>query len=43
MYPDKLVVHLTEREETAVIVGMNAQAVIDGEGYVLSIGTRAGY
>lgn len=43
VYPDKLVVNITEREEAAVLVGMNAQAVIDKEGYVLYIGARADY
>lgn len=43
VYPDKLVVNITEREEAAVLVGMNAQAVIDKDGYVLYIGARADY
>ena len=43
VYPDKLVLRVTERKEKAVILGMNTHAVIDGEGYVLSIGTRASY
>ena len=43
VYPDKLVLRVTERVEKAVILGMNTHAVIDGEGYVLSIGTRASY
>ncbi len=42
-YPDKLVVSVKERTEAAVIVGLNAQAVIDPKGYVLSIGARADY
>ncbi len=43
VYPDKLVINVVERTEAAVLVGMNAQAVIDSEGYVLSIGARADY
>ena len=43
VYPDKLVINTVERTEAAVLVGMNAQAVIDSEGYVLSIGARADY
>ena len=43
VYPDRLVLRVTERVEKAVILGMNTHAVIDGEGYVLSIGTRASY
>lgn len=43
VYPDKLVVNITEREEAAVLVGMNVQAVIDKDGYVLYIGARADY
>lgn len=43
VYPDKLVINITEREEAAVLVGMNTQAVIDNEGYVLYIGARADY
>lgn len=43
VYPDKLVINITEREEAAVLVGMNAQAVIDKDGYVLYIGARADY
>lgn len=43
VYPDKLVINITEREEAAVLVGMNTQAVIDKEGYVLYIGARADY
>lgn len=43
VYPDKLVLRVTERKEKVVILGMNTHAVIDGEGYVLSIGTRASY
>ncbi|HWQ58556.1 MAG TPA: FtsQ-type POTRA domain-containing protein [Clostridia bacterium] len=43
VYPDKLLVTVVEREEAAVIVGLNAQAVIDPQGYVLSIGARADY
>ena len=39
----ELVLRVTERKEKAVILGMNTHAVIDGEGYVLSIGTRASY
>lgn len=43
VYPDKLLALITEREEAAVIVGLNAQAVIDPKGYVLFIGARADY
>ncbi len=43
VYPDKLVVNIIEREEAAVLVGMNVQAVIDKDGYVLYIGARADY
>jgi cell division protein FtsQ len=43
VYPDKLVISVTERTEAAVIVGLNAQAVIDPKGYVLTIGARADY
>lgn len=43
VYPDKLVITVTERSEAAVIVGMNVQAVIDASGYVLYIGARADY
>ncbi len=43
IYPDRLVLRVTERTERAVILGMNTHAVIDGEGYVLSLGTRASY
>ncbi len=43
VYPNKLVVNITEREEAAVLVGMNTQAVIDKDGYVLYIGARADY
>lgn len=43
VYPDRLVLRVTERVEKAVILGLNTHAVIDGEGYVLSIGTRASY
>ncbi|MBE5785289.1 MAG: FtsQ-type POTRA domain-containing protein [Clostridiales bacterium] len=43
IYPDRLVLRVTERRERAVILGMNTHAVIDGEGYVLSLGTRASY
>lgn len=43
VYPDKLMITVTERTEAAVIVGLNSQAVIDPNGYVLSIGTRADY
>lgn len=43
VYPDKLVIAVTERAEAAVIVGLNTQAVIDPKGYVLSIGVRPDY
>ncbi len=43
IYPDRLIIRITERTERAVILGMNAHAVIDGEGYVLSLGARASY
>ncbi len=43
IYPDKLLISVGERVEAAVIVGLNAQAVIDPAGYVLSIGARAHY
>ena len=43
VYPDKLLITVSERGEAAVIVGLNAQAVIAPDGYVLSIGARADY
>lgn len=43
VYPDKLLITVSERSEAAVIVGLNAQAVIAPDGYVLSIGARADY
>lgn len=43
VYPDKLVINITERYERAVIMGMNVYAVIDEEGYVMSITGRSDY
>lgn len=43
VYPDKLVITVTERKEAAVVMGMNTDAVIDKDGNVLFVGTRASY
>ena len=42
-YPNTLRITIRERKEAAVIVGMNAVAIIDADGYVLSIGERESY
>lgn len=36
-YPDTIHIEITERKAVAVVVGMSAFAVIDNEGYVMSI------
>lgn len=41
MYPDKLLIHIEERKPLAAIAGGGSYAIIDGEGYVLSIGPDA--
>ncbi|MDD4075981.1 MAG: FtsQ-type POTRA domain-containing protein, partial [Eubacteriales bacterium] len=42
-YPNAVLISIRERKEAAVIVGMNSVAIIDGDGYVLSIGERESY
>ncbi len=42
-YPNTVLITVRERKEAAVIVGMNSVAIIDADGYVLSIGERESY
>ncbi|NCB31230.1 MAG: FtsQ-type POTRA domain-containing protein [Clostridia bacterium] len=39
VYPDKLVIQIEERKPLAAIAGGGSYAIIDKEGYILSIGT----
>lgn len=43
VYPDKLVITVTERVEAAVVMGLSANAIIDKDGNVLFVGERASY
>lgn len=40
-YPDKILITVSQRKEVAAISYQNLSVIIDGEGYVLSIGARA--
>ncbi|MEL7608998.1 MAG: FtsQ-type POTRA domain-containing protein [Bacillota bacterium] len=40
-FPDRIVITVRERQEKAAIFFQNLVVIIDGEGYVLSIGNRA--
>lgn len=42
-FPDTVNITVGERKEAAVIMGLGSMAVIDADGYVLSIGQRASF
>ncbi len=42
-YPDRVKITIVERQEAAAIIGLSAVAIIDADGYVLSIGEREDY
>lgn len=43
VFPDTVNITVKERKEAAVIMGLSSTAVVDEDGYVLSIGQRASY
>lgn len=43
LYPDTVSIRVSERHEAAVIIGLNTAAIIDEDGYVLSISERNSY
>lgn len=42
-YPSTVYIEIEERQEAAAIIGIGAAAIVDADGYVLSIGERPSY